>query len=165
MPVTATLKRQNFNITPEEDAQLQELQSALGAASIKDALLRATRVVLTLSQEVRDGKRIYSGTVGGEQSRILLPDFEALRPTWKYLSPRPTSWKRQLFVKGRRLTAASVWLDMLANHRTIEETAENWNLPIDAIVEILRYCQTHEPIIKMECEEEKRILMGVITKS
>lgn len=47
-----TLKRQNFNITPEEEAQLQHLRETLGATSIKDALFRATRLTLVLSREV-----------------------------------------------------------------------------------------------------------------
>ena len=152
MATPAVLKRQNFNVTPQEDAELQHLRETLGAASIKDALLRATRMVLTLSQEVQEGKRIYTSDKGGNQTRLLLPEIESSSAGWKYLTPRPHSWKRQLFVKGRRLTAANVWMDMHANQRNVEETAENWDLPAEAVEEIIRYCETERALIAMEAD-------------
>ena len=108
MENATTLKRQNFNVTPEEEAQLQRLREILRAPSIKDAVLRAARVLLTLEQEAREGKRLFSIDQNGAQTRLLLPDIEAPVSEWKYLAPRPESWKKQLFVKGRRLTAANV---------------------------------------------------------
>lgn len=158
MDTTATLKRQNFNVTPEEEAQLQQLRETLAAPSIKDAIFRATRVLLTLTREIQDGKRIYTTDNQGRQTRLLLPDIEAVAPPWKYLTPRPHSWKRQLFVKGRRQTAANVWYDMLANHHTPEETAENWDLPLEAALEIVRYCESNRDLIGMEADEEKHLL-------
>jgi uncharacterized protein (DUF433 family) len=159
MATSSTLKRQNFNVTPEEEAELQRLREALGAASVKDALLRATRVVLTLNQEVQEGKRIYSTDRSGKETRLLLPDMEATAASWTYLTARPHSWKRQLSIKGRRLTAANVWYDLLANERSVEETAENWDLPVEAVEEIVRYCETNRDLIGMEAEEEKRFLL------
>ena len=153
-----TLKRQNFNITPEEEAQLQHLRETLGATSIKDALLRAARLTLVLSREVQEGKRIYSTDPSGMQTRLLLPDIEATTVTWNYLTSRPHSWKRQLYIKGRRLTAANVWYDMLANKRDFKETAENWELPVEAVMEIVRYCEANRELIGMDAEEEKRLM-------
>src|SRR5438045_2233844 len=81
----SSLKRQNFNVTPEEEAELQRLREVLAASSIKDALLRATRVLLTLAQEVQEGKRIYSADREGRETRLLLPDMEASRNGgWRY---------------------------------------------------------------------------------
>ena len=154
----SSLKRQNFNVTPEEESQLQQLRETLGAASIKEALLRAARVLITLSQEVQEGKRIYAADREGNQTRLLLPDIESSQSSWKFLTARSHSWKRQLYVKGRRLTAANVWFDMLANGRNPLETAENWDLPQEAVYEIVRYCESDRELISMEAEEEKRLL-------
>jgi uncharacterized protein (DUF433 family) len=156
---SSTLKRQNFNVTPQEEAELQRLREALAAPSIKDALLRATRVLLTLTREVQEGNRIYCADPSGNQMRLLLPDIEAAAATWTYLTPRPHAWKRQLFIKGRRMTAANVWYDMLANQRSVEATAENWDLPVQAVEEIIRYCEAHRDLIGMEADEEKRFLL------
>lgn len=154
------VKRQNFNVTPEEEAELQRLREALAAPSIKDALLRATRVLLTLTREVQEGRQVYSRDREGHVTRLLLPDVEYAQPAqWKYLAPRPHAWKRQLFIKGRRMTAANVWYDMLANHRSLEETAENWELPLEAVEEIVRYCEANRELLGMEADEEKRFML------
>jgi hypothetical protein len=151
----STSKRQNFNVTPEEESELNRLREALSASSVKDALLRATRLVLTLTQEVQEGRRLYLADKNGNETRLLLPDIEYRQSgQWKYLTPRPHSWKRQLYVKGRRLTAANVWYDMQANRMTPEEGAENWELPLEAIDEIINYCEANRDLIAMEADEE-----------
>ena len=43
MPATA-MKRQNFDVTPEQDAEITWLRDALGASTAKDAILRAVRI-------------------------------------------------------------------------------------------------------------------------
>ncbi len=53
MSVTSELKRQNFNVTPEQEAELLSLQTELAAPSVKDAILRAARLVLTLTRAAR----------------------------------------------------------------------------------------------------------------
>ena len=55
---------------------------------------------------------------------------------WKYLVERPHPWRRQLYVKGRRLLASTIWQDMLANALSVEQTAENFSVPVDAVLEI-----------------------------
>jgi hypothetical protein len=155
MSASASIKRQNFNVTAEEEAELQRLREALGAASVKDALLRSARVMLTLARELGSGKQLHIVQPGYSDVRVLLPDVEAASQSWTYLTVRPHSWKRQLFIKGRRTTAANVWFDMLANEMSTVEAADNWNLPIIAIEEIVRYCEANQALIGMEADEER----------
>ena len=49
---------------------------------------------------------------------------------------------------------------MLANERTVQEEAENWDLPIEAIEEIIRYCEANQDVIGEEADEEKRFLLA-----
>ena len=159
LATSPSLKRQNFNVTPDEEADLNRLRESLGVSSVKEAVLRATRMMLTLAQEIEEGRRIYTADRQGRESRLLLPDLEHGRTaSWKYLTPRRHSWKRQLYVKGRRVTAANVSYDMQANSMTVEQAAENWELPIEAVHEIESYCATHQDLIDMEAEEERRAL-------
>ncbi len=74
--------------------------------------------------------------------------------SWQFLVARPHPWRKQLYVKGRKLLVSIVWQDMLANQMTIEDAAENWDLPIQAIQEITQYCETHQGLITIEAEEE-----------
>ncbi|MDY6803485.1 MAG: hypothetical protein SXA11_06715 [Cyanobacteriota bacterium] len=76
-------------------------------------------------------------------------------PNWQYLVERPHPWRRQLYIKGRKLQASTVWRDAIANEMSPEEAADNWDLPLAAIQEAFRYCQTHQDLLKMEAEEER----------
>jgi uncharacterized protein (DUF433 family) len=155
----SAVKRQNFNVTPEEEAELARLRETLGAPSIKDAILRAARTLLVLSHEVKEGRRIYSVDEAGEKTRLLLPDIESgVSGGWRYLVERPHSWRRQLYVKGRRLTASTVWTDMIANDETEAEAADDWDLPLEAVQEIVRYCESNRDLIAAEAMEENTLL-------
>ncbi len=79
-------------------------------------------------------------------------------PQWQYLESRPSSWRQQLYLKGRKLRAYNVWSDMIANDWSIEETAYNWDLPVEAVLEAIEYCQTHWELLQQEAEEEWRSL-------
>lgn len=157
--MTTETKRQNFNITPEQEAELAHLRDVLEASSIKDAILRAVRIVGALSQETRRGGALYLQDASGRQHRVLIPELEPT-PTseWRFLASHAHPWRRQLYVKGRKLLAATVWMDMRVNKRTLGETADNWDLPIEAVAEIVRYCEQNEPLLRMEADEERRRL-------
>jgi uncharacterized protein (DUF433 family) len=77
---------------------------------------------------------------------------------WQFLLARPHPWRKQLFIKGRKLLAATVWRDMVANQMSPEQAAENWNLPLAAIQEVVQYCETHQDLLKLEAEEERYLL-------
>ena len=77
---------------------------------------------------------------------------------WQYLEKRPHPWRQQLHIKGRRLTAFGVWMDMQVNDMTTAEAAENWDLPLAAVQEAIEYCETHRDLLRYEAEEERRRL-------
>ena len=77
---------------------------------------------------------------------------------WQYLEKRPHLWRKQLYFKGKRLKAFDVWMDMMVNKETPEEAAENWDLSLDAVMEAIEYCQTHQELLNQEAEEERRYL-------
>jgi hypothetical protein len=152
-------KRQNFNITPEQDAEISWLKDAIDAPTTKDAILRAIRVMSVLAREARQGRSLYIGTFTGKLDRLIIPELEpAGYQPLRYLVERPHRWRRQLWVKGRRLLASTVWHDMIANEMSAVEAAENWDLPIEAIEEIVQYCETHQELLSMEADEERLLL-------
>ena len=79
----------------------------------------------------------------------------AVSPNWQFLVLRPHPWRQQLAIKGRKLLAATLWRDMLANNLTPEQAAENWDLPLAAVQEAVQYCETHQDLLKLEAEEER----------
>lgn len=74
---------------------------------------------------------------------------------WQYLVARAHPWRQQLYIKGRKLLASIVWQDMVANQMSLEQAAENWDLPLSAIDEVVRYCESHQDLLKLEADEER----------
>ena len=73
---------------------------------------------------------------------------------WQYLAKRNHPWRKQLYVKGQKLLASTIWRDMTANEMSVEDAADNWDLPVDAIDEIVRYCESYQDLLKLEAEKE-----------
>ncbi|MGL5065902.1 MAG: hypothetical protein ACRC62_38530 [Microcoleus sp.] len=97
---------------------------------------------------VRDRLSLLSAIV---QSLQITTEIENLQ----YLVARPHPWRKQLYVKGRKLLASTIWQDMNANGMSPEEAAENWDLPLSAICEAIHYCESHQELLKLEADEER----------
>ena len=76
--------------------------------------------------------------------------------TWQFLELQPHSWRKQLYIKGRRLLASTVWGNMITNQLTLEQAVDNWDLPLAAIGEAIRYCKAHKELIVREAEAERQ---------
>jgi uncharacterized protein (DUF433 family) len=77
---------------------------------------------------------------------------------WQYLESRPDSWKKQLYIKGKRIKANVIYSDLLVNKMTLEEAAENWDLPLSAISEVIEYCESNQELLKEEALEGRKRL-------
>ncbi len=147
-------KRQNFNITLEQEAKLNWLQEAMGASNMKETIVRSLDIMFILKQNLTPGSKLFLQTPEGEV-RILIPELESNHnQDWLYLVKRPHQWRKQLYIKGRKLLASTVWQDLMINQMSKEEAATNWNLPITVIEEVIAYCETYQDLIKLEAEEE-----------
>lgn len=155
MSDTAT-KRANFDVSPEQQEILLLAKAASNASNIKEGVLRACQVMVTLAREASNGNQIFVGRSRSEAARFVLPGLEATgKAKWNWLVRRDHPWKQQLWVKGRKLLASSVWNDMRANALSEAEAAKNWDLPAEAIGEISAYCQENLALIQAEAAEEK----------
>ncbi len=98
-----------------------------------------------------------SGALPDKGANQQEPAGEALH-RWEYLEARAHSWRKQLFVKGTRIPASAVWLDMQTNALFLEEASENFELPVSAIEEIVIYCELNREFVAKEAEEERSFL-------
>ena len=109
---------------------LQELQAQVRKLSVSDRLTLVSTIIQSLQDTAQD-------------------------EDWQYLVTRPHPWRRQLYIKGRKLLASTIWQDMMVNEMTPEQAAENWDLPLAAIYEVIRYCESHRELLKLEADEER----------
>lgn len=153
-------KRENFDVSPEQEADINCLQELIKAPTRKDAILTAVRLALLLAAESKQGNQFYLASPGGrELRRLLMVGIETPHvQRWTYLVEQSHPWKRQLFVKGRKLSAAAVWSGMLVNKLSRENAADNWELPLEAVDEIVAYCESSKALLEMEAAEEMRRL-------
>jgi uncharacterized protein (DUF433 family) len=74
---------------------------------------------------------------------------------YQYLEARPGSNYRSLWLKGRRIRATVV--DEVVHGpdpRTPEEFAEEYQVPIEAVLEALDYAARNQPLIQQERDRE-----------
>ncbi|MBD2440313.1 hypothetical protein [Nostoc sp. FACHB-110] len=109
---------------------LQELKEQVRKLSVSDRLALVNAIIQSLQD---------------------IPQTE----NWQYLVARSHPWRKQLYIKGRKLLASTIWQDMMANQMSSEEAAENWDLPLCAIEEVINYCESHQELLKLEADEER----------
>jgi uncharacterized protein (DUF433 family) len=79
-------------------------------------------------------------------------------PGWSHLAYRPKSWRRQLHVKGRNLTAGQLAHTVEVEGWAEEEAAKNLDLPVEAIQEACRYARDNQAVIELEAAYERALL-------
>ena len=132
-------------LLPDDQARLDYLREQNESADITEAehqelLDFVSRV------ENEDAERV-AAILQLAQNQVEVDD-------WQYLAKRNHPWRKQLYVKGQKLLASTIWQDMIANEMSVEEAADNWNLPLDAIDEVVRYCESYRDLLKLEAEKE-----------
>jgi uncharacterized protein (DUF433 family) len=97
---------------------------------------------------------------------ITLKSMSAFTPrSWKYLAPDPKSPRyRQLFIKGRRIAARALYGMYVSQEEpkmTIEEIAADYDLPVEAVLEAIAYCESNLP--ELQADREADELLAQVT--
>jgi uncharacterized protein (DUF433 family) len=84
------------------------------------------------------------------------------KPTteYRYLAPKPGSSYKQLFIKGRRISARALYGDFMRTEDpvTIEQIATDYQLPIEAVREAIEYCQSDPPELRRDIARDNAIM-------
>lgn len=137
-----------------------------GATS--DAVVAAFGAFRWMLDQKRQGKRVIAVDPEALPERYgepVLPGVdEALaNDRWMWLIEQPHSWRRQLWIKGRRMTAVQLVGHMQGSDWTPEETARQFRLPVDAVLEAQRYVGANADLVEAEAIEEERIARRMAT--
>lgn len=81
---------------------------------------------------------------------------DAMDDNWTWLVARPHAWRRQLWIKGRRLTAGDLARTLEIEGWDAERGAEEFELPVEAIEEAQRYLEAKRDLVLAE-ERENRL--------
>jgi uncharacterized protein (DUF433 family) len=81
---------------------------------------------------------------------------------WKHLECKPGSSYRQLFVKGTRIAARTLYSYFVPGEEwpgmTAEEIAEDFHLPLEAVREAIACCQLDPPEIRADLAMEEALM-------
>src|SRR3954453_16115277 len=79
--------------------------------------------------------------------------------TYKWLGPKRGSRYRQYFVKGRGIRALSLYLaTQEPDAMTPEEVADDYNVPLEVVLEAIDYCQNNRDVLRQDWEMEEESL-------
>jgi len=79
---------------------------------------------------------------------------------YKYLARKPKSVYKQLFIKDRWVAARTLYGMYVSEEapRTPEEIAADYNLPLEAVLEAIAYCESNPPEILQDWAREEAVL-------
>jgi uncharacterized protein (DUF433 family) len=76
---------------------------------------------------------------------------------WKWLYHYPKSSYKQLSIKGTKIHARTVYGQTVGEDaRTPEEVAEDYGVPLEAVLEAIEYVESDPPEIREDFEDEER---------
>lgn len=82
--------------------------------------------------------------------------------TYQYLEPRPGSSYRQLFIKGTRIRAEIIFSAAYQrgdeDDRSPEQVAEDFGIPLEAVHEAIRYCESKPVEIAYDHRQEDLLI-------
>lgn len=156
------------DVTDAVWTRVKQTADRLFRGAISDAVMAALTAFDWMLEQKREGKRVIAvepDALPQRYSEAVLPGVdEALRnERWTWLVERPHPWRRQLWIKGRRIRAAEIVGDLDANGWTPEEAARQFDLPVDAVLEAQRYVEADRELIDAEMIEEQRIAQQAAT--
>ena len=154
--------RVQVDLTAAEATLLELLQSRLSVRSRADLLQQAYGTFLWIVDEMLSGRRIVSVEAGmldrlEKFKELSVPAVEPLVfGHCQYLVTRPEKERKQPYLKGRNMTVGQLVYKMRANQLSVEQAAEDMDLPVRQVMEALAYYQVHRDLIESEMEEEKQ---------
>jgi uncharacterized protein (DUF433 family) len=147
------------DLRPEDELTLERARRALGTEGDSET----GRALLSLFGKL--AAAIDQGTVisflPGDDPRAVdaVPELtSALRPGARYsfLVQAPHRWRKQLSIKGRRITAGQLVATMEANDLSVEQAAQDFDLDPLAVAEAVDYVSRNRALIEAEAAEERR---------
>ena len=154
--------RLSADVPAATEARVRETARVYYRGVVSEAVTTALDTFEWIVDARRRGKRVIA------TDRDVLPErfeepviagLESLGRDWQWLVRRDHPWRRQLWVKGRNLTAGDVARTALVEGWTPERTAEEFDLPAEAVVEAISYAEIAADLIAAE-EAENRIAAG-----
>lgn len=160
--------RLSVDLPPDTEAATRAIAERYFRGVTTDAIRASLSLFAWAIEAKRQGKRVVAVRRDQLPDRFEEPILTGIEeqltadPTW--LVERPHAWRRQPWVKGRRLTAGDLARTIEIEGWTPEKAATEHDLPVEAILEAQRYLSANRPLVIAE-EQENAIAAQQATLS
>lgn len=160
--------RLHVDVSEAVGTSVKRMADRFFRGAVSDAVVAAFTAFSWMLDQKQQGRRVVAvepDALPERYSEALLPGVdEALaNDRWTWLIEQPHPWRRQLWIKGRRMRAAQMVGHMNGNGWSAEVTARQFDLPVDAVLEAQRYVDGNRELIEAETIEERRIAQRMAT--
>ena len=155
--------RLSADVPEATDARVRETASVYYRGVVSDAVTAALDTFQWVLEARRRGKRVIATDPGNLPDAYEEPVIAGLPVSghdWTWLVRRDHSWRRQLWIKGRNLTAGDLARTIEIEEWTAERAAQEFDIPLEAVVEARRYAETARELISAEEAENRIVAQG-----
>ena len=152
--------RLSADVPETTDARVRQTARTFYRGVVSDAVTTALDTFHWVVDARLRGKRVIATdpeTLPQAFEEPVIAGLEALGQEWTWLVRRDHPWRRQLWIKGRNLTAGDLARTAAIEGWSPEDIARQYDLPVEAVLEAQRYAETARDLIEAE-EAENRIV-------
>ena len=154
---TTRRRRLSVDLPPETEAATRAVADRYFRGITTDAIRTSLSLLAWVIGAKDEGKRVIAvrrDRLPDQFEEPVLPGIEEqLLNDTIWLVQRPHAWRRQPWVKGRRLTAGDLARTIEIEDWTPERAAAEFDLPVDAIFEAQRYLAANRDLVLAEEQE------------
>jgi hypothetical protein len=154
---TTRRRRLSVDLPPETETATRALAERYFRGVATDAIRASLSFLAWAIEAKREGKRVVAVTRDQVPARFeepVLPGIEEqMASDWKWLVARPHAWRRQLWVKGRRVAAGDLARTIEIEDWTAERAAAEFDLPLEVVLESQRYLAANRDLVLAEERE------------
>jgi uncharacterized protein (DUF433 family) len=152
--------RLQIELRPNEERLMARLRAAYGENE-SEAGRRLLMLFDRLADVVAGGAVLTALPAGDERAVDAIPELTAaMRPEatrYRYLVRVPHPWRKQLVLKGRRISVGNLVTRIRAGGLDAEQAAHDFDLPLAAVTEALDNYERERALIESELAEERRL--------
>jgi hypothetical protein len=159
-------RRWQVDLRQEDELVLERAKRALGAEGDSDTGRALLALFSRLAAAIEQGTVI--SFLPGDDPRAIdaIPELTAAlraESRYRYLVAVPHRWRRQLMLKGRRITAGQLVSTMDAENWSVDDAAREFELDPLAVAEAVDYVSRSRALIEAEAVEERRQAEPLLT--
>ena len=145
------------DLRAEDELTLERARRALGTEGDSETGRALLALFARISAAIDQGSVV--SFLPGDDPRAVdaFPEItSAIRPEsrYRFLVQVPHKWRRQLSIKGHRITAGQLVASMEANKWTVDQAASQFSLDPLAVVEALDYVARNRSLVDAEAAED-----------